>query len=165
MEIRPTGESDRPWVAEACRAIFGSALVASLGRLIDPASLPGLVAWEGGRRAGMLAFAEEPGGAEVVLLAALPPARGTGTALLQALDALGRTRGWERLRLCTTNDNTAALRFYQRRGWDLVALHRDAVAGDRRLKPGIPETGCDGIALRHALELERRLQPREEGSA
>ena len=165
MEIRPVGEGDRPWVAETCRGVFGSAMVASRGRLVDHSSLPGLVAWEGERRAGIVAFAEEPGGAEVVLLAAVPPGRGAGTALLQALEALGQSRGWERLRLCTTNDNTAALRFYQRRGWDLVALHRDAVARDRLLKPEIPETGRDGIALRHALELERRLERREEGPA
>jgi len=165
MEIRPVGEGDRPWVAETCRGVFGSALVASRGRLLDPSSLPALVAWEGERRAGILAFGEEPAGAEVVLLAAAPPGRGAGTALLQALEALGRSRGWERLRLYTTNDNTVALRFYQRRGWDLVALHRDAVARDRLLKPEIPETGRDGIALRHALELERRLERREEGPA
>lgn len=165
MEIRPIGEEDRSWVAETCRGVFGSAVVASLGRRFDPVSLPGLIAWEGERRAGVVAFAEEPGGAEVVLLAAAPPGSGAGTVLLQALEALGRTRGWERLRLCTTNDNTAALRFYQRRGWDLVALHRDAVARDRRLKPNIPETGCDGIALRHALELERRLGRQEEEPA
>ncbi len=165
MEIRPVGGGDRPWVAEICRGVFGSAMVASRGRVLDPCSLPGLVAWEGERRAGILAFSEEPGGGEVVLLAAVPPGRGAGTALLQAFEALGRSRGWERLRLCTTNDNTAALRFYQRRGWDLVALHRDAVARDRLLKPEIPETGRDGIALRHALELERRLERREEGPA
>jgi hypothetical protein len=61
--------------------------------------------------------------------------------------------------LVTTNDNTAAIRFYQRRGWDLVALHRDALDRSRELKPAIPRTGDDGIALRHELELERRLLP------
>jgi GNAT superfamily N-acetyltransferase len=137
--------------------------VVSLGRLFDPARLPGLVAWEAGQRAGVLAFVEEPGGAEVVLVAADPPGRGAGTALLRALEATGGERGWERLRLGTTNDNMGALRFYQRRGWDLVTLHRGAVERDRELKPEIPLLGRDGIALRHTLELERRLERREEG--
>jgi len=39
-----------------------------------------------------------------------------------------------------------------------VALHRDGVTAGRRLKPGIPELGLDGIPLRHELELELRLR-------
>jgi len=161
VEIHPAGPADRSWVDQCCRRAFGSAVVAAGGRLLEPGSLPGLVAWEEGRRLGCLAYSPEPGGAEVVLLAADPPGHGAGSALLAALEALGRTCGWERLWLLTTNDNTPALRFYQRRGWDLVALHRDAVAHDRRLNPEIPAVGHGGIPLRHALELERRLAPEE----
>jgi len=65
-----------------------------------------------------------------------------------------------RLWLITTNDNLPALRFYQRLGWDLVALHRGAVDEARRFKPEIPRVGLDGIALRHELELELLLPPR-----
>ena len=61
---------------------------------------------------------------------------------------------WRRLWLITTNDNTSALRFYQRRGWDLVTVHRDAVDESRRLKPQIPQTGDDDIPIKHELELE-----------
>ena len=161
MEVRSVADADRPWVAERCREAFGSEEVVSLGRRFSPAGLPGLVACEGVRRAGALAFVEEPGGAEVVLLVADPPGRGAGTALLVALEELGRSRGWVRLRLGTTNDNCAALHFYQRRGWDLVALHRGAVARDRQLKVEIPRTGRDGIPLRHVLELERLLREEE----
>ena len=165
MEVRPAGPADRSWVARCCRRAFGSAEVASRGRLLHADRLPGLIAWEAGRRVGLLSFTEEPGGAEVVVLAADPPGRGAGTALLAALEALGRVRDWERLRLFTTNDNAAALAFYQRRSWDLVALHRDAVAADRRLKPEIPATGQGGIPICHVLELERRLPWREEGDS
>jgi len=163
MEVRPAGPADRSWVAGCCRRAFGSAEVASRGRLLHPECLPGLIAWEAGRRVGLLSFTEEPGGAEGVVPAADPPGRGAGTAVLAALEALGRVRDWERLPLLTTNDDTTALAFYQRRGWDLVALHRDAVAADRRLKPKIPATGHDGIPIRHALELERRLPRIAEG--
>jgi GNAT superfamily N-acetyltransferase len=162
MEVRPAAEADRPWLAECCRRAFGSPQVAAGGRLLRPGDLPALIAWEGGRRIGALAFEVEAGGAQVVLLAAEPPGGGAGTALLAALELLGRARGWRRLRLLTTNDNTPALRFYQRRGWDLAALHRDAVARDRLLKPEIPAVGHGGIAIRHALELERVLEPGKE---
>ena len=43
--------------------------------------------------------------------------------------------------------------FYQRHGYDLVAVHRDAVTRARALKPAIPEI-LDGIPVRHELELE-----------
>lgn len=162
MEILPAGEADRPWVADLCRRSFGSAEVTTGGRLRVPALLPGLIAWESGHRLGALAFEAGAGAVEVVLLAADPPGRGAGTALLAALEAVGAARGWRRLWLLTTNDNVAALRFYQRRGWDLVGLHRGAVARDRALKPEIPAVGQGGIPIRHALELERRLEPREE---
>jgi hypothetical protein len=60
--------------------------------------------------------------------------------------------------LITTNDNTHALRFYQRRGWDLVAVHRGAVDDARSVKPEIPEKGNDDIAIKHELELELVLK-------
>jgi hypothetical protein len=59
----------------------------------------------------------------------------------------------------TTNDNLEALRFYQRRGFVLVALHAGAIAESRRLKPAIPLAGRYGIAIRDEIELERRPEP------
>jgi GNAT superfamily N-acetyltransferase len=157
MEVRSLADADRPWVAALCHRHFGGDTVATLGRLHQPALLPGLVAWEAGERVGALCFCEDESGAEVVLLAADGPGRGAGGALLGALEEMGRRQGWERLRLLVTNDNTPALRFYQRRGWDLVALHAGAVERDRLRKPEIPRHGVDGIPLRHALELRLPL--------
>jgi hypothetical protein len=51
-----------------------------------------------------------------------------------------------------------ALRFYQKRGFALVAVHRDAVAAARALKPEIPLIGEDGIPIRDELELELALE-------
>ncbi len=57
----------------------------------------------------------------------------------------------------TTNDNTPALRFYQRRDFDLVSIHRNAVKEARKLKPEIPDVGMDGINIRHEIEMEYLL--------
>jgi ribosomal protein S18 acetylase RimI-like enzyme len=59
--------------------------------------------------------------------------------------------------LVTTNDNTPALRFYQRRDFDIVAFHRNAVTEGRALKPTIPDVGFDGIPIRHEIEMEYML--------
>jgi hypothetical protein len=59
--------------------------------------------------------------------------------------------------LITTNDNHPAIRFYERRGMSVVAVHRDAVTKARGLKPEIPELGIDGTPIRDEIEFEVRL--------
>ena len=59
------------------------------------------------------------------------------------------------VQLTTTNDNLDALRFYQRRGFRLVAVRPGAVDDARRtLKPAIPAIGSHGIPMRDELDLE-----------
>lgn len=77
-----------------------------------------------------------------------------GTALMKAVESVAREAGCASIRLVTTNDNLKALHFYQRRGYVLVALHRDAVTRSRALKPEIPTTGNDDIPIRDEIELE-----------
>ena len=49
------------------------------------------------------------------------------------------------------------LRFYQRRGFQLAAIHRRAVHDSRsRLKPEIPVVGAYGIPIRDESELGKR---------
>ena len=83
---------------------------------------------------------------------------GMGTRLLAAVEEEAKSRGCDRLVVVTTNDNVDALRFYQRRGFSLVALHRGAVDKSRMLlKPEIPKVGEYGIPLRDELELHKDL--------
>jgi DNA-3-methyladenine glycosylase I len=89
-----------------------------------------------------------------VTLNSLREGIGIGTALLDAVREAARKSGCRRTWLITTNDNLHALRFYQKRGWRLTALHRNALDESRRLKPVIPEIGIDGIPLRDEIELE-----------
>ena len=80
-----------------------------------------------------------------------------GTALITAVEQLAAGHGCTRLWLITTNDNVDALRFYQRRGFQLAVIHRHAVDDSRsRLKPEIPVTGAYGIPRRDEIELEKR---------
>jgi len=96
--------------------------------------------------------ADEPG-PQVALLAADRPGRGAGGALLRALEELAHRRGGGRLLLAAANGGTPALRFYQCRGWDPVALHTGAVGRAQLLTLGILRQGVDGIPVRHLLEL------------
>ncbi|MCG0275770.1 MAG: hypothetical protein L5655_06315 [Thermosediminibacteraceae bacterium] len=51
------------------------------------------------------------------------------------------------------------MKFYQKRGFLLVAVHRNALEQARKLKPEIPLIGIDGIPLRDEIELELPLEP------
>ena len=62
--------------------------------------------------------------------------------------------------LVTTNDNLAALGFYQRRGCGCGAVHRGAVDEARTLKPEIPLIGENGIPIHDELELELAITER-----
>jgi GNAT superfamily N-acetyltransferase len=159
LAIRPLAPDDRGWLETALRDHTAGPPIVSRGRLFDGLALPGLVAVRDGDVAGVALYDLGADECELVFLAALVDGVGAGTVLLDAVADLARDAGCRRAWLVTTNDNTAAIRFYQRRGWDLVALHRDALDRSRALKPAIPRTGNDGIALRHELELERRLLP------
>lgn len=79
---------------------------------------------------------------------------GAVTELIAAVRQTAVQAGCRRLWVITTNDNTAALRFYQKRGFCPAALHRDAVARSRQIKPAIPLIGNDGIPIRDEIELE-----------
>jgi ribosomal protein S18 acetylase RimI-like enzyme len=136
---------------------FGSPVVVARGRMHDPSKLPGFVAEDGGTLLGAVTFLREEGEIEVITLDSADENRGAGTALLAAVEALARTQGVWRLCLVTTNDNIRAIRFYQKRGWNLCALYCDAVASARKLKPEIPLTGEHGIPIRHEIEFEFRL--------
>ncbi len=158
LRVRAAEDADRPWLAEAVAGAWGSERVVSRGRLTEhPSSLPGLIAERDGRRVGLALLRPEEGELEVVALRSVEQWRGAGTALLEAVKAEARRLGARRAWLVTTNDNVDAARFYQRRGWDWVAFHRDAVTEGRRVKPELPERGAYGIPLRHELEFEAPL--------
>lgn len=108
-------------------------------------------------RVGLALYRIEGKECEIVAPDSLREGRGIGTALVEAVADAARSAGCRRLWLITTNDNTRALRFYQRRGLHLIALHRDAVTAARQLKPTIPLFGNDDIRIRDELELELPL--------
>jgi ribosomal protein S18 acetylase RimI-like enzyme len=136
---------------------FGAPVVVARGRKHDPSKLAGFVAEDGGTLLGAVTFLREEDEIEVVTLDSAAENRGVGSALLAAVEALAKAQGVWRLCLVTTNDNIRAIRFYQKRGWNLCGFYRDAVEGARKLKPEIPLTGDDGIPIRHEIEFELRL--------
>lgn len=155
-EIREIEPRDAGVVEAFITERWGGLIAVSRGVVHRPAELPGFIAESGGHIVGLLTYHRTGDSCELVTLDAIRQHQGTGTALLEALLARLRAEGCARLWLITTNDNLAALRFYQRRGFALAALHRGAIDRvSRPLKPAIPTIGHDGIPIRDELELER----------
>ena len=154
MLVRDRTPADEREVA-AFLAANHSVVVARLGALCTPLEHPGLVAVApDGALLGVLTYVLDGVSCEILTLHAVTRGRGAGTALIGAVRERAARAGCTRLWLVTTNDNVDALRFYQRRGFALTALHPGAVTASRRtLKPEIPEIGDHGIPLRDELVL------------
>jgi ribosomal protein S18 acetylase RimI-like enzyme len=158
VTVRSATPEDRYAVA-AFLEIRGMRPIARLGELIDPVDDPALLAEDAyGSLLGLLTYRVNGRDCEVRALFATVTRQGTGSMLLDAVEAAARSAGCVRLWLITTNDNLDALRFYQRRGMRLAALHAGAVEASRvRLKPSISEVGEYGIPIRDEIVLEKAL--------
>jgi DNA-3-methyladenine glycosylase I len=149
--------TDRAWLARFVRAHWGDPGVVSRGRLRTGEELSAFRAVNDSGIAGVVSWCRDGGAFELVTIDSERRGEGVGTLLVDAIVSQARRDRARRLWLITTNDNLDALRFYQRRGWHLAALHVGAVAESRRLKPSIPETGAYGIPIRDEIELEYPL--------
>jgi GNAT superfamily N-acetyltransferase len=158
ISIDPVTDDDRAWVTDLLRTHWGSAAIVTRGTVHRADQLPGFVARQDGRRAGLATYTVTGDEVELVTLNSLVPNIGIGTQLVNAVINVATERSCTRLWLITTNDNTPAQRFYARRGFSIVAVHRDAITTSRRLKPEIPETGINGIPVRDEIELQRPLR-------
>lgn len=154
MELRAITDLSRAAAVRFLAGRWGSDRIVSGGRVRKLAELDGFVAAEGCEIIGAVTYRTEGAECEIVSLDSALENRGTGTALLNAAVRAAGENGCRRVFLFTTNDNTRAIRFYQKRGFDMAGFFRNAVEKARKIKPEIPETGDDGIPIRHELELE-----------
>jgi len=155
--IRPLVGSDREWVRQFSVEHWGDETVVAHGQVYWPHELPGFAAFDGEQCIGLLTYRIDGQSCEIVTINSLRVSVGIGSALIAEVVAAARAAGCTRLYLITTNDNLNALRFYQKRGLVLVAVHRNALDHSRALKPAIPLIGFDGIPLRDEIELEMWL--------
>lgn len=148
---------DREWLARLLLDDWGGLEMITRGRVHRANELPGLLARMDGQRAGVLLLKPDRDECELVLLQSLVEGVGVGSSLLRAAASMGRSKGWKRLWLITTNDNLPAVRFYLKRGLTIAAIHQDAIKLSRRLKPQIPVLGINDVPIKDEVEMELLL--------
>jgi GNAT superfamily N-acetyltransferase len=158
LNVRTIAEHDRDWIRSLLTERWAAPEVVTRGRIHHADQLPGFIALDAEKAVGLVTYAIEKEECEIVSLDSIETGKGIGSALIKAVMDLARAKQCRRIWLITTNDNTRALRFYQKAGFKLVAIHCGAIQRSREMKPSIPENGCDGIPIRDEIELEIKDQ-------
>lgn len=106
---------------------------------------------------GLLTYNISDDELEIVTLNAIEEGKGIGTALLDEVETHAKMKKCSRVWLITTNDNIDALRFYQKRQYEIKSVHRYAIEESRKIKPQLPFVGKYGIPIRDEIEMEKLL--------
>jgi len=149
---------NREFVVRYVSENWGSTVIVTRGTVHQVEELPGFIALVDGEVKGIVLYSLYECECEIVLLDVLIGNCGIGSALIEKISDIASQSHCKRVWLITTNDNIDVVRFYQKRGFDLVALHRYAVRESRRIKPQIPLLGMHSIPINHVIEFEKLIQ-------
>jgi len=157
ISLRRKTQNDLPRFRQFWKENWGDEFVVAHGVIYHPDNLDGFVACSGNEWVGEITYTFSGNGCEIISLDSLRESQGIGTKLINAVVEEARKQDYKRVFLITTNDNLNALGFYQKRGFEIVTIHRGAVNESRKIKPSIPWIGMNNIPLRDELELEIML--------
>jgi len=157
ISVRQLNIDDLPHLRALWKENWGDEFMVAHGVIYYPDTLDGFIAIEGDEWVGEITYTFSGNECEIVSLDSARKGMGVGTMLIQKVVEKAREKKCRRIFLITTNDNLNALGFYQKRGFELVAVHRGALNKSRKIKPGIPLMGANNIPLRDEIELEMIL--------
>ena len=157
MEYTSINEKNREQINAFISERWFSTEIIIRGESVDMTKVDGIIAMEGEKIAGLLTYVVYGDTCEITSLDSIIEHQGVGSALIQRVIAQAKSMNCKRMILVTTNDNINALRFYQRRGFDMARLYHNALDVSRRMKPSIPFIGNNGILLMHEIEFELTL--------
>lgn len=157
MNVQKITEKQRHNVEQFFISNWGSCEMVTSNGVYNCKELDGfIVCNDKGEIRGLITYTEKDRVCEVISLDCLDEGKGIGSALLEAVER--EVKGiCNEIKLITTNDNMKALGFYQKRGYRLSRVMKDAVTEARKLKPDIPLIGNNGIPLFDELELVKEL--------
>lgn len=157
MDLAEITAVNRQKVNDFIKINWFSTDMAVRGKLVDMTALDGFVYYEAEEIAGLVTYRIDDAECEIMSLDSVNECLGIGSALVNKVIEKAKQSSCKRVVLITTNDNINAIRFYQKRGFDMVKLYHDSVKASRRLKPSIPQRGEYDIPISHEIEFEYKF--------
>lgn len=157
MIILPIKTKDRIKVRQILKKRWGGEKIVYGGKIYFADRLPGFLAFKNKQVVGLVTYKVNDKICQIITIDALIKRKGIGTALIERIKEEAKIKGWKKIKLITTNDNLDGLRFYQRRGFVLNKIYKNAVEKSRKIKPEIPQIGDYQIPIRDEIELEMVL--------
>jgi len=157
MTIRKIAKKDLVWLVKLMTQKWSSAKIVSKGKIYDVQKLPGFVAVDKNNYLGLITYNIENNNCEIISLNSLKEGIGVGSVLIKRVIETAKEKKCKRVFIITTNNNLQGLRFYQKKGFTIKAVYKDAIKQSRKLKPEIPLYGSCGIAIKDEIELEMKF--------
>ena len=158
LDLQRLTPDDLPRLRQFWIKQWGGEFIVTRGNIYYPEQVEGFVVEEKDEWIGLITYKITNGECEVTSLDGLRMGQGIGTLMIKKVIEEARAKDCKRVFLITTNDNLYALGFYQRRGFELVTIHRGAINESRKIKPSISLIGENNIPLRDEIELEMNLK-------
>ncbi|WP_436895717.1 GNAT family N-acetyltransferase [Mammaliicoccus sciuri] len=120
--------------------------------------LPGFVAYDETEIIGVITYIIRNDQIEIISLDSFRENVGIGSQLLKKLEKISDEKDITKISVITTNDNLNALKFYQKRGYNITKVIPNAVEKARKQKPSIPQFAENGIPIRDEIVLEKLIK-------
>ena len=157
ITVRPVCDADRTWIRSEMKKWWGAEEVVLCGKVYYPAEMNGFIAHDDGEKYGLIIFRHDHDLYEVMSITTSEKHSHAARILIEAVIQDAREQKCRRVIVVTTNDNTDALRFYQKVGFHIHTIRTGVIAESRKLKPEIPTYGKNHIPIRDEIELEMNL--------
>lgn len=157
MEIKIITSENRQQINDFISSHWFSTDIVVRGEIVDMTIIDGFVMYDNENIIGLVTYRIKDNECEIMSLDSLREKQGIGTALVNKVIEVATKIKCTKVKLITTNDNINALRFYQKRGFDMIHLYHNALDVSRKLKSSIPMFGDFNIPLKHEIEFEMNL--------
>ena len=158
MQIKKVTNNDHDWLKKVAKDEWGGEFCVFLGKKFYIHELDGFYSEdEAGKKLGFITYEIQDHFCEIMNLSAFKKFQGIGTALLEKVIQEAKSQKCKKIIVRTTNDNLDALRFYQKKGFVISKIYKNALDADRKIKPSIPKIGDYGIEMRDCIELECQI--------
>ena len=156
MELIGKGIKDNDAVSKIIKG-WGSDILVSRGKTYRTGDLEGILKYKKNKIIGLGLYYIKNNECEIVLLETFIQKKGIGTEITEKIKEIAKTKNCKRIWLITSNDNIDAIKFYQRKGFNIANFYKNAMDESRRLKPAIPLIGNYDIPIRDEIEFEIKI--------